>query len=124
MAEAGRRAQRVAQLIRDVAAKFLVTQTDDARLTRVVITDVRVSDDLSIVHLSFRLMTGQPSPEDQEQTLKQLQVISGRLRKVLGPQLQLRRVPELRFVIDKGYDAQQRVEQILAEIRAESKRDP
>lgn len=124
MAEASRRAQRVAQLIRDVAAKFLITQTNDARLSRVVITDAKVSDDLSIVHLSFRLMTGQPSPEDQEQTLKQLQVISGRLRKVLGPQLQLRRVPELRFVIDKGYDAQQRVEQILAEIRSESKREP
>lgn len=121
MTEASRRSKRVAQVVRDHVAKFLVTQAADSRLAQVVITDARISDDLSIVHLGFRLLGGSFGSDEQGKVLKQLQMITGRLRKSLGPELQLRRVPEIRFVPDKGYDAQKRVEELLDEIRRETK---
>jgi len=119
--EPSRRSKRVAEIVRDHVARFLVTQASDARLSQVVITDARISDDLSVVHLAFRMLNGSLSGEEENKTLHQLQRITGRLRNMIGPELQLRRVPEIRFAVDRGYDAQQRVEQILAEIRSESK---
>ena len=121
MTEPSRRAKRVAEAVRDHVARYLVTGAADSRLSQVVITDARISDDLSIVHLSFRVMTGPLSGEDEHTTLQQLQRITGRLRKTLAPELRLRRVPEIRFVFDKGYDAQRRVEELLEEIRCETK---
>ncbi len=121
MTEPSRRSKRVADIVRDHVARFLVTQASDARLSQVVITEARISDDLGVVHLAFRLLNGPLTSDDENKTLHQLQLITGRLRKMIGPELRLRRVPEIRFVVDKGYDARQRVEQILAEIRSESK---
>jgi ribosome-binding factor A len=118
--EPGRRAKRVAQIVRDCVSRFLVTQAADSRLSGVVITDARVSDDLSVAHLAFRFLNGPATLKEQRQTIRQLQLLSGRLRKLLGPELRLRRVPEIRFAFDTGIDAQQRVEMILEEIRAES----
>lgn len=121
MPEPSRRSKRVADVVRDYVARFLVTQASDARLSQVVITDARISDDLGVVHLAFRLLNGALTSDEENKTLHQLQLITGRLRKLIGPELRLRRVPEIRFVVDKGYDAQQRVEQILAEIHSETK---
>jgi ribosome-binding factor A len=121
LTESSRRSKRVAQVVRDQVARFLVTQAADARLAKVVITDARITDDLSVVHLGFRVLSGSFTPEDQSRILKQLEMITGRLRKIIGPELQLRRVPEIRFVPDKGYDAQKRVEELLEEIRTGNK---
>jgi ribosome-binding factor A len=118
--EPSRRAKRVAQVIRDRVSLFLVTQAADSRLSCVVITDARVSDDLSVAHLAFRFLNGPAALDEQRQTLKQLQLLTGRLRRLLSPELRLRRVPEIRFAFDTGIDAQQRVETILEEIRSES----
>jgi ribosome-binding factor A len=117
--EPGRRAKRVGQIVRDHVGRFLVTQVADPRLSRVVITDVQMSGDLSIAHLSIRLLGGTSKGDEPRLTLTQLQLISGRLRRSLGPKLQLRRVPELRFSFDSGYEAEERVEQILTEIYGE-----
>ena len=118
--EPSRRAKRVAQIIRDRVSLFLVTQAADPRLSCLVITDARVSDDLSVAHLAFRFLNGPAALDEQRQTLKQLQLLTGRLRRLLSPELRLRRVPEIRFAFDTGIDAQQRVETILEEIRSES----
>lgn len=120
MNESNRRARRVAQAVRDCVARFLVAQAADTRLASLIITEVRMSDDLSVAHLAFRYLEGTPGEIEQRQTLKQLQLLGGRLRRQLGPQLGLRRVPELRFAFDAGLDARHRVEQLLEEIRTES----
>jgi ribosome-binding factor A len=121
MTEQSRRAKRVAEAVRDHVAKFLVTHVADSRLSQVVITDARVSDDLGVVHLAFRAMSGSFTTDEQAAILHQLQRVTGRLRKTLAPELRLRRVPEIRFVVDKGYDAQKRVQELLDEIRKEPK---
>ena len=116
MNESNRRTKRIAQLIRDHVARYLVSDVDDTRLTQVVITDVRISDDLSIAWMSVRMLVSQGTEAERKRCVKQLQVLAGRLRKSLAPVLGLRRVPELRFAFDEGVDAQHRVEDILKEI--------
>jgi ribosome-binding factor A len=69
--------------------------------------------------IGVRLLMGQGSEVERRQCVKQLQLLAGRLRRLLGPVLGLRRVPELRFQFDVGLDAQQRVEEILKDIGSE-----
>lgn len=116
MSEPNRRAKRVAQLIRDHVASYLVAEVGDPRLTQAVISEVRVSDDLSIAWIGVRLLLDQGHDAERLQCVKQLQLMSGRLRRSLAPALRLRRVPELRFAFDDGVNAQRRVEEILMEI--------
>jgi ribosome-binding factor A len=97
-------------------ANYLVKQVDDNRLSLVVVSDVRISDDMSIAWLSVRLLGSSGTDAQRAQCVRQLQVLAGRLRKSLAPTLALRRVPELRFAFDDGVDAQMRVEAILKEI--------
>lgn len=116
MSEPSRRPKRVAQAIRDYVATFLVSQVRDERLRHVVVTEVRVSDDLSMAWIGVRLLMGQSNDVERRQCVKQLQLLAGRLRRSLAPALGLRRIPELKFAFDEGLDAQQRVEEILREI--------
>lgn len=125
MSEPSRRTKRIAQLVRDHVANYLITQVGDKRLSQVVVSDAHVSDDLSIAWLNVRLMGSTVTDLQREQCLKQVHLLGGRLRKSLSPALGLRRVPELRFAFDDGVDAQLRVEAILKEIDEErSGRDP
>lgn len=119
MSEPSQRAKRIAQTIRDHVATYLVSQVGDKRLTHIVLTEVRVSDDLSIAWVGVRLLLGRGTGLERRQCLKQLQLLAGRLRRSLAPALGLRRIPELRFAFDEGFDAQQRVEEILKEISSE-----
>ena len=120
MSEPSRRTKRIAQLIRDHIARYLASEVGDKRLSQVVISEVRVSDDLSIAWVGVRLLLDRGSDVERRQCVKQLQLLAGRLRRSLAPALGLRRVPELRFAFDDGIDAQQRVEEILNEIGSES----
>lgn len=118
MSEPSRRALRIAQTIRDLVASYLVSEVGDKRLEHIVVTEVRVSDDLSIAWLSVRRLLDQGSELERRRCIKQLQFLAGRLRRALAPALGLRRVPELRFAFDERIDAQQRVEEILKDIGA------
>ncbi len=124
MSETNRRTMRIAQQIRDHVASYLVTQVSDRRVSRVVVSDVKISDDLSIAWVSVRLLDSPGTDAERHQSVKQLQLLAGRLRKSLGPALGLRRVPELRFAFDDGVDAQLRVEAILKEIDDERTSKP
>ena len=119
MNEPNRRTKRIAQLIRDHVARYLVSEVGDKRLSQVVVSDVRISDDLSIAWISVRLLLSPGTDAERTKCVKQLQLLAGRLRKSLAPTLSLRRVPELRFAFDDGVDAQHRVEEILREIDTE-----
>jgi ribosome-binding factor A len=118
MSEPSRRAKRIAPVIRDHIAAYLVSQVGDKRLAHLVVTEVRVSDDLSMAWVSVRLLLGRGSDLERSQCIKQLQLLAGKLRRSMAPALALRRIPELRFAFDEGYDAQLRVEEILKEIKA------
>lgn len=91
----------------------------DPRLAAAGITSVRLSDDLRYARVLVRLSFGDDAPEARSAMLKALEAASGRLRSHVGRTLELRYTPALRFVYDEGPDAAQRVEELLAEIRAE-----
>jgi ribosome-binding factor A len=111
----------VAESIKTYLAEALQRQIDDPRLAGLCVTEIELSDDLSIARVSVRLLGDDP-PELRRRALAALQNAGGRLRRELGTRLRLRRVPELAFVYDTGPDAARRVAELLDEIEAERRR--
>jgi ribosome-binding factor A len=116
----GRRGLRLAELVRERLAGVVRRELDDPRLSLLVVTRVRVSEDLSYIDVGARFL-GVEDARERAALLKRLSRAAHRLRRVLGSELELRKTPELRFHHDEGQDAAQRVDELLQEIEKESK---
>lgn len=91
----------------------------DPAASEVVISAVRVTDDLSIARVYVRVLE-EIGADRQEQVVEALGRATGFLRRELGHRLQLRHVPALEFYWDDVVDSALRIESILEEIRDET----
>ena len=112
----GLRQERMADEIRDLLAmNFQGGKLNDPRLEFVTITAVKLSADLQVATVYFRTYTDEASFKAQ----KGLESAAGFFRKQLGQSLDVRRVPELRFIYDKSLENAVKIETILNEIAEE-----
>jgi ribosome-binding factor A len=120
MAQKGfRRADRVAERIRsELMGLLLRGSVRDPAARDVVVSVVRMTDDLSIARVYVRVLE-EIGPDQQNAVVDALSRASGFLRRELGPRLQLRHVPSLEFYWDDVVDSALRIESILHEIREE-----
>jgi ribosome-binding factor A len=93
----------------------------DPALAGVVVTEVTVTDDLSVARIGIRKLVDDGQSASRKKLVERLQHAQGRIRRLLGPRLDLRRVPELQFVFDEGPDSRYRIDEILREIEQEKK---
>lgn len=107
------RRERVAHDLRNRIAEILERRTNDPRLRRITITGVEISPDFSSARVFFR------PQDDAEEVAAALDKALGFIRRRLAEGLPLRRVPELRFLLDVSLERGARVEQVLREIAAE-----
>lgn len=107
-----RRARLGEQLRRELSAKirYLVRDPEVGPLS---VTGVDVSADLWIARV---YVEAHGSEEEQTRTLAGLARAAPFLRSVLGRELHIRRMPELRFERDTSIEAGQRIEAILKEV--------
>lgn len=121
MADKGfRRADRVAERIRAELMELLLRgAVRDPAARDVVVSGVRVTDDLSIARIYVRVLE-ELGPDQQEKVVEALKRAGGFLRRELGHRLQLRHVPSLDFFWDEVVDSALRIESILDELREES----
>jgi len=124
-----KRSDRVAERVRaELSEMFMRGEVRDPRARGVVVSAVRVTDDLSIARVYVRLLEDTPgraaarAGARREALLSALESARGHLRRHLGGRLGLRRTPELNFFWDDVVDSGGRMEQLLAEI-AESDED-
>lgn len=119
-----RRADRVAERIRSELMDLLLRgSVRDPVVGNVVISAVRVTDDLSIARVYVRVLE-EIGPDRQDAVVSALGRATGFLRRELGPRLQLRHVPALEFYWDDVVDSALRIESILDEIRNASGEEP
>jgi len=121
--EDSRRIERMAGLLRHHLTDALHRELGDPELLSLVVTHVEVSRDLSVAHIRVRRLATEDSPEARKSVLSRLKRVTPRLRRALGPRMEIRKLPELRFVYDTGEDARDRVEVLLHEIHDEKKRN-
>lgn len=122
MAQKGfRRADRVAERIRSELMDLLLRGAlRDPAAKDVVVSAVRVTDDLGIARIYVRVLE-EIDQDRQDSVVGALERATGFLRRELGHRLQLRHVPSLEFFWDDVVDSGLRIESILEEISEESK---
>ena len=112
-----RRADRVAERLRsELMDLFLRGSVRDPAASDVVVSAVRMTDDLSIARVYVRVLE-EVGVDRQEEVVDALGRARGFLRRELGQRLQLRHVPSLEFYWDDVVDSALRIESILDEIR-------
>jgi ribosome-binding factor A len=115
-----RRMLRVNELVREHLVEILRREVSDPELTKLVITSVDVSKDLSIAHVLVRHLAATDDEKARKGVLVRLRKVSPRLRRALSTRIDMKKLPELRFDYDRGADAALRVAELLQEIE----RDP
>lgn len=111
-----RRLARVnSQLLREIT-RILRSEVRDPRVGLTVVTEVRVTADLSYARVFVRL-EGDAGRRDE--TMRGLKASAAFIRGSLGAELHMRRVPELRFVEDRSLEHAWRIEEILKDVLPE-----
>ena len=110
------RVERVAEQIREEVSQILATELSDPRIGVVTVTRVKVTPDLSLARVYWTSMGDAKQIKD---TTKALARAASYVRHLLSTRMTLRRSPEVHFLFDRSVAAQDRVEQILYELKQE-----
>jgi ribosome-binding factor A len=114
-----RRADRVAEAIREDVATFLREGAKDPRLVGMVtVTAVDVPRDLRQAKIFVSILG---SDAERAATIEALESMKGHLRSRLAKSLRLRVAPELSFKLDESVARAARIESLLAQVRDEKK---
>ena len=109
------RTRRVAELIKHELYLIISREINDPRVHDVVITDVRITKDLSIAHVYF-------SSYDKE-SLKEIEIglekSKNFIRKKLFSSVHLKKIPQIIFERDNLPDGAQKLDTLLKQIENE-----
>jgi ribosome-binding factor A len=111
----GSRPDRVADQIRGEVATMLARDVHDPGVGFVTITRVQVTPDLQHARIHY---TSLGDDKARANTAKALGRAAAFLRRQIGSRLRLKRVPELEFIYDESIAGQDRIEQLLHNIRS------
>jgi len=112
----GSRPERVGEQIRQTLSIALLHQVHDPGVGLVTLTRVKVSPDLQVARVYYTIIGDEKA---RRETGKALERATPFLRRQLAHEMRLRRVPELHFQFDESIEAQDRIEKILLDLKAE-----
>ena len=111
----GSRPDRVADQIRAELALLLSREVHDPGVGFVTLTRVQISPDLQVARVYYTSLGDEKS---RHTTARALERAAPFLRRRIGSRVRLKRVPEIRFLYDESIAGQDRIEQLLSEIRS------
>jgi ribosome-binding factor A len=111
----GSRANRVADQIREELASLIARELHDPGVGFLTITRVQASPDLQVARVFYTALGDEKSRAASARALDRAAPF---LRRQIGARLRLKRVPELRFFYDDSIAGQDRIEQILHDLKA------
>ena len=110
----GSRPDRVADQIRSELGSLLARDVHDPGIGFITITRVQMTPDLQQARVFYTALGDDKTRAASGQALGRAIPF---LRRQIGSRLRLRRVPDLTFVYDESIAGQDRIEQLLKEIR-------
>jgi ribosome-binding factor A len=115
MTVAGHRHERVAEEIRHELSSMIAGELKDPRIEGLVtITEVRVTPDLKNARVFVSVMGNEA---EQKGTIQGLTAAAGYIRHELSERIQLRRAPEIHFVLDHSEEYGQRIDELLRQMK-------
>ena len=112
----GSRPDRVADQIRSELGLLLTREVHDPGIGFVTVTRVQVSPDLQQARVFYTVLGDDKARSNSERALGRAVPF---LRRQIGSRLRFKRVPELKFLYDESVAGQDRIEQLLNEIRTQ-----
>ncbi|MGA2060158.1 MAG: 30S ribosome-binding factor RbfA [Thermoguttaceae bacterium] len=116
-----RRAQKVAEAIREVVSMAILTELKDPRVKDVTVTFVEVSSDLRHAKVHVSVMG---DDTQQQLSLRGLQSAAGFLQAKIARQVEMRYTPRLNFFLDHGVKHSIEIARILREVLPPSDESP
>lgn len=110
------RIERIAEQVREEVSQILSSEVADPGVGLITVTRVKVTPDLSLARIYW---TSMGDAAERKKTAKALSRATAYVRHLLSTRLTLRRAPEVQFLFDQSVAAQDRVEQILHELKQE-----
>ena len=117
---ASKRLARLNEQLKRELAELIRTEVRDPRVGIVAVTGVQVAADLGSARVFFRAMGDEAA---RAECLDGLTAAAPYLRTLLGQILKIRRVPELRFQVDRTLEQARRIEDLLAEVLPHEEED-
>ena len=111
-----RRIDRVNQLLREELARLVRREVKDPRVRGVTVTDVEATPDLAHAKVFVRTLREE---DPVEEAIQGLESAEGWLRRKLGKELHIRRVPEFEFEADRTLEKARRIEELLEQVHGE-----
>lgn len=112
----GARPDRVGEQIRQELSQILAQQVHDPGIGFLTLTRVKVTPDLQLARVLYTVIGDE---KQRKETQKALERALPYLRRQIGSRVRLRRVPELQFFYDESIEHQDRIEQILLDLKKE-----
>lgn len=112
----GSRPDRVGEQIRQELSQILAQQVHDPGIGFITLTRVKVTPDLQLARVLYTVMG---DDKQKKETVKALERAIPFLRRQIGSRVRLRRVPDLQFFYDESIEHQDRIEQILLDLKRE-----
>ena len=104
--------ERGAERVRIELSTLLIRAVRDPAVSAVTITHVAMTADLQLARIYYTVL----DESNRREAARGLRRAKTYLRRAIGQRLQLRQVPELRFVFDETLDRQDRLAKIFTEI--------
>jgi ribosome-binding factor A len=119
MSVGGHRAERVAEEIRNEVSLMLAGELKDPRLAvPVTVTEVRLRPDMRAVRVYVELAG---TKQEREAALAGLKKAAGFVRHELVERLQLRRAPEVLFLLDESEEYGHHIDELLHKVHRQEK---
>lgn len=109
----GKRADRIAELIKQELASALSKEVRDPRLGFITITEVKMSEDLKYARVFYSVFGNESS---KEETAIGLAKAVGFLQHDIASKLNLRFTPHLSFILDPSLDEGMKIDKIIRKI--------
>lgn len=106
---------RIASDIIKYLSNIILTETNDDLLKTLTLTDVEVSKDLGFAKVFFTSISPMSHKDIEKEANEAAPFLRGKLAKVL----EVRNIPELRFVYDESIEYGNKIEKIITEIHHE-----
>ncbi len=113
----GHRIERLQELFKEEISRMLVDgRVKDPRVGFVTITRVEVTKDLGYANIYFSVMGDEAK---KEETLSALGHASRFIQGQIGKEVRVRKVPQLRFKLDRGLEHSLKIGEMIKKIHGE-----
>jgi ribosome-binding factor A len=112
------RSNRVGEQMKKELGEIIGRKIKDPRIGFVTVTDVQVTGDLQQAKVFISVLGDN---QQRENTLKGLAKAKGFIRSEIGQRIRLRKTPEITFEFDESIDYGNRIENLLYQIKEETK---